>query len=739
MNAPKAVPSITSLKRVLAASGEIVVEGVFRFAELKSFLEQRGLPKDIVVSEDGTRVQQRVQYNRATNQLIGHVPPLNDKGLPEVGHFPATSAALMKKYFDTYQCSNYAYMFIAKPLSENAPHFILALFGTNNSFSASQVMQRMKWMVRRAAEYGIRIRAFSSDGDTRLLSAMQTSTFSTSEEKCRWKWFEGSFSNKPVCVQDHVHIGTKLASRLETPSIVLPMGNFVATPSHLRELIETQSRDNHLLSLNDISSNDKMNYRAVEKISDECVTKKLSTIPGSKATITYLNMTREVISSFTDKCHPPLYRIFLIWKWIFFLRMWRKWLPAEGYNLKDNFITSNCYTCIEINGHALISLIRQLRDSQEEHLFVPWNISSQPCEQTFRTVRSMTTTESTVVNFSILELLHRMRRIELQSEVEFKYGDKFQFPVSHRASKKQQTQCYIPDNLPTDQEILSTIKNAKESALIRANSLGMKFRTVPEASLNIGSLILDIDPEEEDGMAVYCHDEESVPLEVHEAVSIDEAEDVMEDLCMVTSGPLNVKEFEDVDVSPTSIYVGVRSGDGETHIIKKTTLCYLLSEKGFKLSADRLHRVKAPESTLPLTREPVSQAVSQEESLNLEDWCAFRTEDGASFRIGRVISFAYLSGTSNRSLQYSRTSAPVKAPLGTKKRGLGCLCTWYKVVKRNLHQDLTFSHGYYNIDHYICTLPRPECKPDKTITYSATILSSLNNMLASQTEVLDQN
>ncbi len=48
-------------------------------------------------------------------------------------------------------------------------------------------------------------------------------------------------------------------------------------------------------------------------------------------------------------------------------------------------------------------------------------------------------------------------------------------------------------------------------------------RTVPEASLNIGSLINDTDPED-DGMAVYCHDKESVPLEVHEAVSSDEAE-----------------------------------------------------------------------------------------------------------------------------------------------------------------------------------------------------------------------
>ncbi|KAE8744351.1 hypothetical protein FOCC_FOCC009003 [Frankliniella occidentalis] len=181
LNAPRAVPSISSLKRVLAASKEIPTEGLFRFAELQKFLEERGLPMQVVISEDGTRVQQRVQSNRATNQVVGHVPPLGNDGLPVV-----------------------------------------------------QVDRRWKWMKKTAAEHGIHIRAFSSDGDTRLLCAMQSSTFSQTEETCRWKWFQGGFSNEPVCIQDHIHIGTKLASRFETSSIVLPMGNFLASPFQIQ-------------------------------------------------------------------------------------------------------------------------------------------------------------------------------------------------------------------------------------------------------------------------------------------------------------------------------------------------------------------------------------------------------------------------------------------------------------------------------------------------------------------------
>lgn len=34
------------------------------------------------------------------------------------------------------------------------------------------------------------------------------------------------------------------------------------------------------------------------------------------------------------------------------------------YNLKDNFMSSNCYTCIELNAHALVKQV--LVEDEEE-------------------------------------------------------------------------------------------------------------------------------------------------------------------------------------------------------------------------------------------------------------------------------------------------------------------------------------------------------------------------------------
>lgn len=99
----------------------------------------------------------------------------------------------------------------------------------------------------------------------------------------------------------------------------------------------------------------------------------------------------------------------------FFLRIWRAWLKSKNdYTISNNFITNNCYSCIEINAHSLIRLIVKFRDDTNltPDMFTIWNFSSQTCEQFFRVTRSLTTTFSTVVNFSMKGIISRLKRIE---------------------------------------------------------------------------------------------------------------------------------------------------------------------------------------------------------------------------------------------------------------------------------------------------------------------------------------
>lgn len=66
---------------------------------------------------------------------------------------------------------------MAQPLSEKAPIFCVALFGSNNRFEAIDVANRWKWMSEEARKHNISLLGFSSDGDTRLLKCMQNYVF----------------------------------------------------------------------------------------------------------------------------------------------------------------------------------------------------------------------------------------------------------------------------------------------------------------------------------------------------------------------------------------------------------------------------------------------------------------------------------------------------------------------------------------------------------------------------------
>ena len=130
-----------------------------------------------------------------------------------------------------------------------------------------------------------------------------------------------------------------------------------------------------------------------------------------KGTHVYLKALKAVLDSYLNKELSPLDRISNVWYAVFFFRYWRQWLlSVPSYSLGNNFITRNSYLCIELNAHTLIIFMRTLRDhySDGAALFSPWKLGSQSCEKTFRAVRSMTTTFSTVINVGMLGLLRRL-------------------------------------------------------------------------------------------------------------------------------------------------------------------------------------------------------------------------------------------------------------------------------------------------------------------------------------------
>lgn len=151
-NLKNALPSIATLNRFAAKHYRTLEEVNLDFEGLRIYLEDRSLPKRVWISEDGTRVTAKIEYDEKSNKIIGFTLPLTD-GLPKTDAYIATSAKAIEDYFRQCIKSHYAYVIMAQPLSDKASSYCLGLFGTDNRFSANHVKYRWNYMIQ-TAKYG---------------------------------------------------------------------------------------------------------------------------------------------------------------------------------------------------------------------------------------------------------------------------------------------------------------------------------------------------------------------------------------------------------------------------------------------------------------------------------------------------------------------------------------------------------------------------------------------------------
>lgn len=226
----------------------------------------------------------------------------------------------------------------------------------------------------------------------------------------------------PFYVQDTVHIAVKLRCLLLktfTNTQKLPFGKFFIQIAHLKVLLDNFTKDKHRLTASTLDPKDKQNFESVLRICDKEVIRLLKEkIPNSEGTRKFLGMIGDVIDAYSNKDLSPLDRIEKIWYPAFILRIWREYILSKpDTNLKNNFLSQNCYTCVEINAHSLVLLMLHLRKKNFSDYFLPFLFSSQPCEGFFRQIRSFTSTYSTVANCSIKEIVGRINKIQLQGDI----------------------------------------------------------------------------------------------------------------------------------------------------------------------------------------------------------------------------------------------------------------------------------------------------------------------------------
>ena len=86
-------------------------------------------------------------------------------------------------------------------------------------------------------------------GDKQLLKMSPSYLLTPITQLNSWSWFKLKYSTSIAYIQDTVHVAVKMKSRIIKPSIILPVGNFVAGIHHLQLAQTSFPKDQHGMRL----------------------------------------------------------------------------------------------------------------------------------------------------------------------------------------------------------------------------------------------------------------------------------------------------------------------------------------------------------------------------------------------------------------------------------------------------------------------------------------------------------
>lgn len=282
-------------------------------------------------------------YDATNDSFIGFASPLIE-GLPIVNHFQTDKFSDLQTWFNDYEKSKLMNCHLLEPLmrtSNEQVHsrpYILAAYGTDNRFTAIDIIRRWCFMCNRCREEGIRLVGFSTDSDPRYLKAMrlsleffarlpninlldhQENLFVINYPKT-WNFFFMRSKQPYLCMQDGVHLATKIRNRFLSNKITMLMGKEYVSVTHVENLIENYSRIDHNLYKSDVFPNDRQNFTSCLKISTDDVLELLENA-NNIATHTYLYLLKLSIQAYVSKDVHISDRLYFGWVLTFFCRMW---------------------------------------------------------------------------------------------------------------------------------------------------------------------------------------------------------------------------------------------------------------------------------------------------------------------------------------------------------------------------------------------------------------------------------
>lgn len=479
------------------------------------------------------------------------------------------------------------------------------------------------------------------------------------------EFFFGAQNPEYNCVQDGKHAIVKAASAMKNN--VLSLGKYSISVSYLKNLLAREGRVTVGISEADLEANkDAMDYDLAAKLCHPQVT-TLLTAECDQGTCLYLGMMEYFIKAYIDEDTPVDERLFNAWYCVFFCRIWKDSLQEAKKPLDSNFISRNLQASIEINGHALTVFVVRCRDEEKPEMCLPHLAGSQPCEGSFKTLRTMSTSLYTRVNFNVKEALDSLKRVQLVSNIAASPGD-FKYTEAKKRQKKHET-AHVPAALLDDEGIKKIVGKGNKHVRNHLQAVGIEPKPgFPVINLSKPPTLkthTDKDPIEPEELAKK--------IDKLEPAFIDSVDDLQILLQRLENAPLDTHgRLPDIELPENKLriispeHVGELSNkeknnfiffarDEEVFKVPKSTVLFMITEKGKSTPIDRLQRFITDNKPLAL----INSTTGRCDKICIGDWVVMEHDDNVYYCL--VLGFRY-TATSGVRRKFKQNFCPVTKP-----------------------------------------------------------------------------
>ena len=109
----------------------------------------------------------------------------------------------------------------------------------------------------------------------------------------KWVWFYLRPKQHFLCLQDSVHLTTKLRNGLLSSTATMLLGNEFMNIKFLLQLVRDVSKIDHGLTKSDVVPKDRQNYLSCTKNSSNCVLELLEKMKNTRAMCIYLKVSQK--------------------------------------------------------------------------------------------------------------------------------------------------------------------------------------------------------------------------------------------------------------------------------------------------------------------------------------------------------------------------------------------------------------------------------------------------------------